>query len=41
MQVDKQPFLVNIIDLNIRKSWFGRMWSIKTKERMSSSMTLA
>jgi hypothetical protein len=40
MQVDKQPFPVNTIDLDGKKSWFNRECPIKTKEKLSSSTIL-
>jgi hypothetical protein len=33
MQIDKQPFPINIIELMDKKSCFDRKWSIKTKEK--------
>jgi hypothetical protein len=31
---------MNMIDFDDIKSWFGRMWPIRTKARASSSVTL-
>jgi hypothetical protein len=41
MQVDTQPIPINIIELARKKSWFGRKWPIKAKEKTSSLVILA
>jgi hypothetical protein len=40
MQIDRQSFTINILYLREMKSWFGRMWPLKTKEKVLSSLTL-
>jgi hypothetical protein len=39
--VDTQPFPINIMQLASKKSWFGRKWPIKEKEKTSSLVILA
>jgi hypothetical protein len=40
MQVDTQPFSVNIVELASKKSWFGLKWPIKAKAKTSSLVIL-
>jgi hypothetical protein len=41
MQVDTQPFPINIVELASKKFWFRRKWSIKAKTKTSSLVIIA